>query len=157
MTRNYDETLIKNYHPIRLPPVFGGIHERVVFNSVFNYFIRQNSLTKYQSWFLRVDSYVSPLLSLTHEIHQSFDCNEPVDVRGTFLNISKAFNKVWYEGLLFKLRSYGVEGDLPKLIANYLYTRQQLVVLDGQTFSWKNIYTGVRQGSGLGHLQFLNS
>lgn len=84
---------------------------------------------------MRVDSYVSPLLSLTHEIHQSFDCNEPVDVRETLLKVIKRIR--WFAQTNSKLSIFSSA--------------------DGQTFSWKNIYTGVPQGSGPGHLQFLNS
>ena len=54
------------------------------------------------------------VITNNHEIHKSFDCNSLVDARGTLLDISEDFNKVWYEGLLFKLRSSGVEGDLLK-------------------------------------------
>ena len=53
--------------------------------------------------------------------------------------------------------SYNVEGDLLELIANYLPSRQQRVVLNGQTSSWKNICAGVPQGSILGHLLFTSS
>ena len=58
-------------------------------------------------------------------------------MRGTFLDISKAFDKVWHEGLIFKLKTYGVEGNLLKLLENYLTDRQQRVVLNG---SWQNFY-----------------
>ena len=52
-----------------------------------------------------------------------------------------------HEGLIFKLKTYGVEGNLLKLIKNYLTDRQQMVVLNGQTSSWKNVYESVPQGS----------
>ena len=133
----------KELPPNKSTSSISKIYERLVFNSIFNYSIRQNLLTKCQSRILPGYSCVSQLLSLTHEIHKSFDCKQPID---------KAFDKVWYEGLLFKLPSYGVEGDLLKLIANYLYSRQQLVVLNSQTSCWKNICTGVPQGSVLGSL-----
>ena len=76
-------------------------------------------------------------------------------MRGTFLDISKAFDKVWHESLIFKLKTYGVKGNLLKLLENYLTDHQQRVALNGQTSSWENIYTGVPQGSMLDSLLFL--
>ena len=62
------------------------------------------------------------LLSIAQEIHKLFDCNPPEDVRGVFLDISKAFDKVWHEGLIFELKTNGVEGKLIMLLENYLKT-----------------------------------
>ena len=62
------------------------------------------------------------ILSIAQEIHKLFDCNAPEDVRGVFLDISKAFDKVWHEGLIFELKTNGVEGKLIMLLENYLKT-----------------------------------
>ena len=69
--------------------------------------------------------------------------------------MSKAFNKVWYEILIFKLRFSGAEGHLLKPIANYLRSRQQRVILIGQTFSLKSACAGVPQSSDLRTFLFL--
>ena len=103
--------------------------------------------TECQSGFLPGYSCTSQLLSITHEIYKSFDCNP--------LDISKAFDKVWYDELIYKLKSYGVENKLLNLIQNYLTNRQQRVLLNGQTSKWTNVLAGVPQDSVLGPLLFL--
>ena len=86
------------------------------------------------------------LLSGIHEIQTAFDENPTVDVREVFLDISKAFDKVWHDGIIFKLKAYGVEGELLSLLKNYLENREQRVVLNGQTSEWRKM-SGVPQGS----------
>ena len=72
-----------------------------------------------------------------------------------FLDISKAFDRVWHDGLIFKLKSYGVTGPFLSLIRNFLTDRYQRVVLNGKTSEWKRINAGVPQGTILGPLFFL--
>ena len=97
----------------------------MIYNSLFNYFLSNKLFTPSQSGFLPGDSCIAQLLSIIHEIQTAFDENPTVDVRGVFLDISKAFDKVWHDGLItFKLKSYGVEGGLLLLIKNYVYNRE---------------------------------
>ena len=71
------------------------------------------------------------------EKNSSFDFDPTVDVSAVFLDISKAFDKVWHEGTLFKLKTYGVNGEALTLLTNYLHERYQRVVLNGKNSSWE--------------------
>ena len=72
-----------------------------------------------------------------------------------FLDITKAFDKIWHSGLLYKLKRIGINGDLLKLIESYLKNRSQRVVLNSSFSEFLDIVSGVPQGSILGHLLFL--
>ena len=99
--------------------------------------------------------YHIPYLSITHTIFKAFDCNPPLDVRTVYLDISKAFDRVWHDGLIYKLKRCGVSGQLLLLIQSFLKDRKQRTVLNGQSSSWGDISAGVPQGSILGPLFFL--
>ena len=78
-----------------------------------------------------------------------------VQYRSVFLDISKAFDKVWHDGLIFKLEQNGVSGNLLKLLQNYLSNRKQRVVQNDSSSDYSSIDSGVPQGSVLGPLLFL--
>ena len=72
-----------------------------------------------------------------------------------FCDISKAFDRVWHKGLIYKLKQHGIEGDFLKWLTDYLNGRQQKVIIRGCTSTFKFIQAGVPQGSVLGPLLFL--
>ena len=148
---------MKNYRPISLLPIFGKIFERVIFKDLFNYLYKNELFTKCEYSFLPGDSCISELLSIIHGINSSFDCDPTQDVRGIFLDIFNAFDKVWHEGLLFKLKTNGLKGELSNLFQNYLHQRSQRVVLNGQTSSWELIKSGVPQGTPFFHMFITNT
>ena len=76
------------------------------------------------------------------------------EVRGVFLDISKAFDKVCHEGLIFKLERNGISGKLSRLIKDFLSNRKQRVDLNRQCSSSMDVQAGVPQGSILGPLFF---
>ena len=84
--------------------------------------------------------------------HISFDVG--LKVRSVFLDISKAFDKVWHDGIIYKLTQNGISGNLLNLLEDFLKERKQRVVLNGQVSTWKKINAGVPQGSILGPLLF---
>ena len=104
---------------------------------MFNCFLSNKLFIVSQSGFLPGDSSIAQLLLTIDEIQTAFDNNLTVDVRGVFLDIFKAFDKVWHDGLVFKLKSYGVHGKLLSLLKNYFQNREQIVFLNGQTSGWR--------------------
>ena len=85
----------------------------------------------------------------------SFDANPSKEVRAVFLDISKAFDKVWHEGLVFKLKCNGIQGDVLNLLTDFLNDRCQRTLLNGKISDWAHVEAGVPQGSVLGPLLFL--
>ena len=71
-------------------------------------------------------------MSIVHEINSSFDYDPTIDVSGVFLDISKAFDKVWHEGILFKSKPCGVNDKMLSLLTNYFHECCQRVVLNGR-------------------------
>ena len=147
--------LAGNYRPISLLPICGKIFEKIVFNQLYYYFMNNNLISKHQSGFRPGDSTTNQLIDFVNEIHKAFDDHSSLEVRSVFLDLAKAFDKVWHEGLIFKLQQNGIEGQLLNLLANYLSNRKQRVVLDGCNSDYHGIQSGVPQGSVLGPLLFL--
>ncbi len=150
-----DKQIIKNYRPISLLPLCGKIFEKIIFNALYNHLVRNNLLTSNQSGFRPLDSCPNQLLYLVSEIHEAFENPKSLEVRAVFLDISKAFDKVWHEGLLFKLKQNGIDGNLLRFFQCYLSHRHQRVALNGQHSEYTLIESGVPQGSVLGPLLFL--
>ena len=80
-----DKQLLKNYRPISLLPIYSKVLERLLFNSIFEFFIQNNLITPNQSGFKTGDSCINELISITREIYKSFD--DGYEVRGLFLDI----------------------------------------------------------------------
>ena len=94
-----------------------------------------------QSSFKPGDSCINQGFYITHEICKSFD--NGYEVGGVFLDISKAFYKVWHNGLIYKLKQDGVSGNLLNLITDFLDARKHRFVLNGQYYSWASVKAGV--------------
>ena len=89
-----------------------------MFNEMFGFFIENDLISQHQSGFKPGDSCINQLLPITHEIYQSFD--ESFDVRSVFFDISKAFDKLWDDGLIFKLKQNDISGNVLNLLSNFL-------------------------------------
>ena len=101
------------------------------------------------------DSTVNQLIDVYNTFCRALDDGK--EVRAIFCDISKAFDRVWHKGLIYKLQSAGISGTLLNWFSDYLQDRKQRVVLPGANSSWTSITCkgGVPQCSILGPLLFL--
>ena len=96
------------------------IFEKLIFDSIYEFLNENNLFNNNQSRFRPNDSCIHQLIDITH--------NGLLD------------------GLLYKLKSNGIDGNLFKLIKSFLNNRCQRVVLNGQSSVWKSVTAGVPQG-----------
>ena len=142
-----------NYRPVSLLSNISKVQERIVFNCLYDHCSKNNLLTDKNSGFKPFDSTINRVIHLAHEIYQGLDSKQEALI--VFLDISKAFDRVWHPGLLHKLREFGIAGELYDWLENYLSGRNQKVVIGGEESSTLYTNAGVPQGSILGPLLFL--
>ena len=100
--------------------ICGKIFEKLIFNALYSFFKDHKLPNPYQSGFKKSDSCINGLVSIAHEIYSAFDCNTSLEAQGVFLDLSKVFDKLWHDGLIYKLKLLGISKNLLKLIQNYL-------------------------------------
>ena len=97
-----------NYRPVSLLSCVSKIFERIVFKHLYNFITDNNILSNHQSGFQPGDSTTNQLSYLYHIFAEALDHKK--DVRIVFCDISKAFDRVWHKGLIYKLQKIGVGG-----------------------------------------------
>ena len=120
---------------------------------MLDFFSKNNLLSPSQSGLRPGDSCINQLLLINQEIVSAVDVG--LEVCGIFLDIFKAFDKVWHDGLIFKLRQNAILGEMISILEDFLSDRKQRVILNGQCSSWAYIHARFPQGSILGPLSFL--
>ncbi|KAH3890067.1 hypothetical protein DPMN_014136 [Dreissena polymorpha] len=148
-----DPKEVSNYRPISLLNTMEKVFEKIIFKHVYNHLVSNKILTPFQSGFLPGDSTTNQLTYIYDTFCKALD--NGLEVKAVFFDISKAFDKVWHQGLLLKLHAYGIRGKLLSWIQNYLNGRRQRVVIPGAVSNWALLEAGVPQGSILGPLLFL--
>ncbi|XP_054260489.1 uncharacterized protein LOC128985133 [Macrosteles quadrilineatus] len=145
-------TLMENFRPISILPIFSKVMETVMKRQLLSYFENNGLLVDSQHGFRSGRSTTSALLSLVDTISQAFEENESVHL--SLCDLSKAFDVVSHDILLAKLRKYGIGGAVFCSLADYLGNRKQIVTIMGASSAIGSLPHGVPQGSVLGPLLF---
>ena len=144
---------VQNYRPISLLSCLSKVLERLVSDNLRDYLEINDIITPTQYGFRRKSSTLDQLLDIYD--HAMLGLDQKKVTKLLFLDVSKAFDRVWHHGLLHKLECMGVNGNLLKFFGSYLQERYQRVALRGALSSWLPLRAGVPQGSILGPLLFL--
>ena len=148
-----DRSLVSNYRPISLVSCVGKVFEIIIFKNVYNYLVDNSLIYKYQSGFLPGHSTVHHLIEVIHHTCLALE-NYEINCQ-VFCDISKAFDRVWHKGLIYKLEKYGIKDNLLLWFKDYLENRSQKVFVNEVVSLHKHTSAGVPQGSVLGPLLFL--
>lgn len=148
-----DTSVASNYRPVSLLSCVCKLFERIIFKHVYNFFHCNILFYKYQAGFLPGHSTVYQLIVTYHNIVKSIGDGKSCCI--VFCDLSKAFGRVWHKGLLFKLETYGITGNVLQWFKSYLCNRSQKVMYKDVLSSNSCIKSGVPQGSVLGPLLFL--
>ncbi len=148
-----DRKTAANYRPISLTCCIARLMEKLLNTQVLKYLISKDLLYHLQSGFLPLHSTITQLCFLIHSWQSGLDNNEVV--QATFLDLSKAYDRVWTHGLLYKMWYLGFSPPTLRWFTSFLTARTQRVKVGNQYSSWCTPQSGIPQGTVLGPVLFL--
>ena len=127
--------------------------EHILASNIRKHLDVNNILSTAQHGFRKKHSCETQLLNTVEDLARSLDQREQIDC--LILDFSKAFDSVPHQRLLYKMDWYGIQGETHTWIQNWLTSRTQSVVVDGESSEETAVISGVPQGTVLGPLLFI--
>ena len=148
-----ERSTAKNYRPVSLLSVVSEVFEKFVNNRIVDHLEKCGLFSDFRYGFRSSRSTADLLKVVSDRIARTF--NRSGATRAAALDISKAFDRVWHAGLLRRLKSYGISGQIFGFISSFLSNRRLRVVLDGKSSQEYPVNAAVPEGSVLGPTIFL--
>ena len=142
-----------NYRPISLLSIISKVMESIINDYLSKHIFGLKLISQHQYGFRAKHSTLDLLTSTTQRWTNALDKGS--EVKAVALDISRAFDRVWHNGLLSKLMSFGIGGQVYRWIRSFLSGRSIRVVINGHESSIGKTNAGVPQGSILGPTLFL--
>jgi len=149
--KSKESNLLNNYRPISLLSSISKIFEKVLYKRLYNFI--KNKLSDKQYGFRAKHSTIQAVTEMYADIVESLD-NKSMTI-ASFLDLSKAFDTINHNILIYKLQMYGVRGIALNWFKSYLENRKHYILYKMHSSVISNITCGVPQGSVLGPLLFI--
>lgn len=147
------KSCIQNYRPVSLTCVLCKVLESIIRDNIIRHFIKNNLFSSKQFGFIKGRSTVTQLLEILDKWTDWLESGGQIDV--IYTDLEKAFDKVCHKLLIHKLKSYNLNSQVVEWITSFLSNRKQRIRLNNSFSDWKQVISGIPQGSILGPLLFI--